>query len=551
MPRQCRQLFVTILVYCQPSNPLILWDNYKAYLAEDYLLIHSEEQSTQYALSDINNRLSQFGFNCRDYNLPQPDLTLIVTPEEINLERERAKAEEHLAILNGNQRAVVNHIMQLIDNSITSKAQVVFLDGPAGTGKTTVYNTLISLLLSRQKKIAACAWTGIASILLRFGVTVHNLFKLPVPVLDTSSCNVSPLSEHAKYLRELHIIFVDEASMIPNHGLNAIDRLLRDIMGRDIPFGGKILLFGGDFRQVLPVVPHGTPTTIIEQSIKRSPLWHHFTIFKLIENMRASEDERQFAEWLLKLGNGDLKSASVNDCDGTIDIPEQCFRNESILDVIFPNFEVDRTHSIILTPKNDVSLKLNNEILTRLIGDEYILNSEDTVICENEEEKINYPIEFLNSITPTGMPPHKLILKLGASVMLLRNVDSQNGLCNGVRLKIVQIQRTILECEIITGSHIGERVFLPRLKLAPSDTKLPFVLQRIQFPIRLAYVMTINKAQGQTFNHVGIYLPDPVFSHGQLCVAFSRAKKIDSICVDLGRRKEKKTINVVYKNVLT
>ena len=115
--------------------------------------------------------------------------------------------------------------------------------------------------------------------------------------------------------------------------------------------------------------------------------------------------------------------------------------------------------------------------------------------------------------------------------MLLSNLSSKRGLCNGVRLKVLQIYNSVLHCEIITGAHSGEQVLIPKLKLAPSDANLPFTLQRTQFPIRLCYAMTINKSQGQTFNRVGIFLPEPVFSHGQLYVAFSRTSTFDRVKV--------------------
>ena len=96
-------------------------------------------------------------------------------------------------------------------------------------------------------------------------------------------------------------------------------------------------------------------------------------------------------------------------------------------------------------------------------------------------------------------------------------------------------------------------MLIPKLKLAPSDVNLPFTLQRIQFPVRLSYSMTINKSQGQTFNQVGIYLPEPVFSHGQLYVAFSRARTLSGVKVLLDPQKNDGkciTKNVVYKDIL-
>ena len=119
------------------------------------------------------------------------------------------------------------------------------------------------------------------------GRTVHGLFKLPVPVLENSTCNVPPTSEHAELLRALDLIIIDEASMIPTHALHAIDRCLQDITQDSRPFGGKTLLLGGDFRQVLPVVPRAPPTVIIDTCLKRSPMWPLFQQHTLTRNMRT------------------------------------------------------------------------------------------------------------------------------------------------------------------------------------------------------------------------------------------------------------------------
>jgi ATP-dependent DNA helicase PIF1 len=103
--------------------------------------------------------------------------------------------------------------------------------------------------------------------------------------------------------------------------------------------------------------------------------------------------------------------------------------------------------------------------------------------------------------------------------MLLRNLNQNMGLCNGTRLLVLELGQRLLECMILTGSKIGEKVFIPRIALNTTHVKWPFTLQRRQFPVRICYAMTINESQGQTLSRVGLYLKKPVFTHGQLYVA--------------------------------
>ncbi|XP_073399748.1 uncharacterized protein [Dendrobates tinctorius] len=153
------------------------------------------------------------------------------------------------------------------------------------------------------------------------------------------------------------------------------------------------------------------------------------------------------------------------------------------------------------------------------------------VDADEAEECENYPVEFLNSLTPSGMPSHLLKLKIGTIVMLLRNLNTKKGFCNGTRLIVIALLRNIIQAKVITGSAEGDIVFIPRIDLCPSETGLPFKLKRRQFPLKPAFAMTINKSQGQTLNRVGIFLPEPVFAHGQLYVAFSRVKQRSNVRV--------------------
>ena len=167
----------------------------------------------------------------------------------------------------------------------------------------------------------------------------------------------------------------------------------------------------------------------------------------------------------------------------------------------------------------------------------------------NMEQPQLYSPEFLKSLKIPGLPPGELKLKMGVPIMLLRNLNPSEGLCNGTRLICRGLHSKVIDAEIITGPHVGNRVFIPRISLTPSDTSLPFVLKRRQFPIRVAFSMTVNKAQGQTLNHVGVYLLQPVFSHGQLYVALSRITSYQCIKVLIEHDQNCQTKNVVYSEI--
>ena len=204
-----------------------------------------------------------------------------------------------------------------------------------------------------------------------------------------------------------------------------------------------------------------------------------------------------------------------------------------LLEEIYPdiiNHSFDAEYMVsrgIITPRNEDVDKLNEKIIQRFPGESRVYHSFDKV--ENDTQNL-YQQEFSNSISLGGMPPYPLHLKVGAPIMLLRNLDPSSGLCNGTRLLCRALNDNFIDSEILTGHFKGTRVFLHRIPLkAPENLKLPFEKTRTQFPVRLSLALTINKSQGQTIPHVGIYLPDHVFSHGQIRQRKSWLKRVQLI----------------------
>jgi hypothetical protein len=250
-------------------------------------------------------------------------------------------------------------------------------------------------------------------------------------------------------------------------------------------------------------------------------------------------------------------------CNITLPDHFHCAENtvDSLIDTIYPNIHIpghsDQYFSerIILSTMNERVNRLNETVLTKFPGPAQLFSSVDFI--PNSEQTgendplLNYPVEYLNEINSGSLPLTKLELKIGCPVIVLKNLDAANGVCNGSRGILTRCSNRVLEVGLITGDHAGQTVFIIRVANQPREDENAFKFTRQQFPIRVCFSMTINKSQGQSVKFVGLDLRSPVFTHGQFYVAVSRVTSVSNIKAIWNEEDEEAKIkNVVYKEVL-
>ncbi|XP_028799355.1 uncharacterized protein LOC114754711 [Neltuma alba] len=589
---QLRRLFVSMLLCCSLQQPDIVWKETSKLLSEDLFYISyndpvssdihiSLSEKENAALKEIDNLLHANGKSLHEFpSLPLPTETATVDLhnhlilQELSYDRQALSEEANTLSqsLNDEQLLIYNIILSAVN---LSDGGFFFVYGYGGTGKTFLWNALITTLRAKGEIVLPVASSGIAATLLPSGRTAHSRFAIPIQITESSVCGIKQNSALANLIKSTKLIIWDEAPMVQRYCIEAFDRTLKDIMHSNAPFGGKCIVMGGDFRQILPVIPKGTRATIVNASINSSYLWNHCRILKLTKNMRLTstaipshkEKLEWFSNWLLHIGDGKLGESS--DGVAEVEIPKELLLTNynnplhAIVDSIYTNllhnlasgeYFNDRA---ILAPTIEMVDRINHYVCSLLPGESFEFLSCDYVCRSGQESDTMdslYTTEFLNSITCSGMPPHKLHLKVGAPIMLLRNIDQASGLCNGTRLLISHLGQSVIEAITLNGSKPNQKVLIHRMDMNPSESRWPFKMQRRQFPIMLSFAMTINKSQGQSLRHVGLYLPKPVFSHGQLYVALSRVKSMDGLRIVVDDKDgclKRTTTNVVYKEIFT
>ncbi|XP_050063339.1 ATP-dependent DNA helicase PIF1-like [Aphis gossypii] len=567
---QIRTLFSIIISTCFPSSPIDLWIKYKDYMCDDILYqiqnrmgnpsIQISKEIYNEALISIedmclimsNKLLIQLGLTAP--NRPMHD----AFNQELHRERLydlndlKELIQTNLPLLNEQQKYVFETLMKVTNDETGG---IYFLDAPGGTGKTFLISLILATIRSQNKIALALASSGIAATLLEGGRTAHSALKLPLNMHsnETPTCNVSKNSAMAKVLQQCKLIVWDECTMAHKKSLEALDRTLKDLRSNNNRFGGAMILLAGDFRQTLPVIPRSTPADELNACLKSFSLWKHVKVLHLSKNMRVELQNDQsgniFSKQLIDIGNGKFPIDMLTGCiNFPLSFCQLTRSKDELIQKVFPDVSQNyRNHDwlserAILAAKNIDVNELNFKIQEQITGELMIYKSVDS--ATNQDDVVNYPPEFLNSLDLPGLPPHNLQLKVGSVVIMLRNIN-QPRLCNGTRLAIKKLLNNVIEATILKGKYKGEDVLIPRIPMIPTD--VPFEFKRLQFPVRLAFAMTINKSQGQSLSVCGINLENPYFSHGQLYVACSRVgKPSDLIIYAPGNQ----TRNIVYHKVL-
>jgi hypothetical protein len=501
---QLRKLFVTMLMFCEVKDECAFFEKVWRLLADDI----------QYRLRDIIGN----GARLRDHDLPEktngsktvPGNRLIEEELSYDTQQLMSDAEDYIGKLNSEQLSAFRTITETV---LDGRPGFFFVSGCGGTAKTFLWGAIVAWLRACKKIVLTVASSGVASLLLPGGRTAHSRFKLPCDLDESSVCDIKRGSMLCELIESASLVIWDEALMTHRHAFEALDRTFRDLLSHrsedaaGLVFGGKVVVLGGDLRQILPVVEGGDRPQVVNAAIVNSSLWKHVRVLSLTINMRLRnpdldiEAQKEIAEF----SKGEGKVDSVRDtgeAEGTcIRIPRDLLlmpqenKFSFMVDTVYPDLTTKYSDACylknraILTPTNEVADMINSYVVSLVPTQDKEYLSYDMIAKSPgtyDSYDLLYPIEFLNSLNGNNFPQHRLLLKRGVPIIMLRNIDQSGGLCNGTRLIVTNIGDMLIEAQIITGTHAGDIVHIPRICLTLKNTRLPFVLERRQFQSRSA-----------------------------------------------------------------
>lgn len=378
----------------------------------------------------------------------------------------------------------------------------LFLTGKAGTGKSTLIQLFRKL---SEKRVIFLAPTGVAAVNIK-GQTIHSFFKFPPNWFSANDYKLIP----KKHLEKIDLIFIDEISMVRADLLDHMDQLLRLSSHDNRPFGGKPMLWTGDLFQLPPVL-NGADEKEYFSKTYHSPYFFSSKVFKELSNFELIELEEVFRQKDKSFLNL-LQKIRMNEIDE--------FDLEEINERYVPSRVNAKENMVLtLTSTNLASQLINTGKLHQL----------------NVAAKF-YQAKLSGKISPSQYPADEfLILKTGAQIMMLRN-DPAKRFVNGSLGIIKQLNENSVEVELDDTHQIVEvdRFNWEIIRYSftaghESEIKAEVIGNFNQFPMRLAWAITIHKSQGKTFDKVIVDLGNGAFEHGQAYVALSRCRSLDGI----------------------
>ncbi|CEM02443.1 unnamed protein product [Vitrella brassicaformis CCMP3155] len=438
LPYQLRFLFVVLILNHECAAADIL-EKYREFMVDDYEEVDDPEAAYERLLREICEDLQECGMTNTECGPPEPQHI----PAEEQTER---KSYGSLTTIRqsydrvhdmvekvAEQKEVFEDIMAHIypRNGDSPEPFCLLIKAPGGAGKTTVLRCVLSAVRSRGDIALASATTALAALNYVGGHTAHGLHKIPVVddiMKENLRCTVSRTSQKADLLRKAKVIVWDEISMAHRKCIEAVDLMLQDIMECNLPFGGKVFVCAGDFRQLPLVLPRHedcNETTIFHASLRSSDLYDEFIVRELKQIMRSKNDTA-YTNMCLKVGDGRQRRFV------------QIHSQEDAIEFAFPDRLYERdpracASRAILCPTNEAVDAINNTIIDRMDGQLCTHVARERYL-EEDYQAGHHDEDFLAGQNESPKPPHTLQLKRGVVCLVLRNMSWRYGLSNNEKV---------------------------------------------------------------------------------------------------------------------
>ncbi|PLW53762.1 hypothetical protein PCANC_04447 [Puccinia coronata f. sp. avenae] len=332
---ELRLLFAIILVHSPPAAPPVLLHKHFKNLSDDInfklqntygVRYPTKEQTEALTYQLLQIHVKEMGKSLDQVGLSPPPHVHTTLKKFFRNDQDMedaqvvtARVESNLDAFNSEQSYIFKEILRALAGDLNSRSKMFYIDGPGGTGKTFLLNTLIDHTSLSAVGLSVVASTGVAALLLRFGQTAHSAFKIPIEMRKDMKCEFNPQTLLGNYLKETKIIIWDEIVTMHMFAIQAVDEALRKLVDVDAPFGGKTVVFAGDFRQTLPVVGWEDYPASWNAKIKSSYLWPNLRVMPLTTNMRLRQPSgnadaamtEAFGKELLALGEGRIQVNEV------------------------------------------------------------------------------------------------------------------------------------------------------------------------------------------------------------------------------------------------